>query len=473
MAKAFPIKHCVYIDDPADQHIRYRRIIPKNLRERFFNGRTEWSHTFPRGTSLGEIERTAKALAVQHRALLARAKAGEIINEAVIEQAQKDAAVFMAGDKAALYEWQAFLATETQSAALPFGHPYRIQLNALEHGGKFVPEMVTLAGANATRPGKRGNRDIANAIKDFVRVIGERDVRAIRRSDVKRFVEHEIARGNRPSSVRRRCISLQGIITAYFDDNEIAQPNPFARLKIDGAAHSLDDKFCFDRAMLAKIDAYVAKSKRMRPETKHMFALLKLTGAGPKELGGLLLGDVVLDHAVPHIVIEENDVRGLKVKAQDGKADSPRKRRVPLIGEALEAAKDAVAHAKRRGAKATDRLFTRGFGDNGRGADNISANLNSIIDRAGIRSKKHTLYSYRHTLKEAFVAAGIEEHLRYQIMGHSSGDPSEKKQRRQSASHNKYGGRRPLPELRDALLEAVPRLGDVATEEAETAEAAE
>lgn len=471
MGKAFPIRHCTYIGEPAENHVRYRRIIPAKLRGRF-DGRKEWSKTFPRGTSLGEIENTAKALATQHRALIARAKAGEIIGPAVIEQAEKDAAVFLAGDKATLYEYQAFLAQQTAGLPRNSSLPFAVQLNALEHGGKFVPEMVTLAGANETRDGERNQRDVASAINAFVKVVGERDVRAIRRADVKRFVAHELARNVKPSAVRRRCVSLQGIITDYFDEKDIDQPNPFARLEIAGSAPSVDDRYCFHRKMMDDIDAYVAKSNRIKPETRNTLTLIKYTGAGPNEIGGLALADVVLDHEIPHIIIRKNDTRGLKVRAQGANDKrSPRERRIPLLGPALDAARNAVERAKRRRAKPKDRLFTRGFGKNGRKADGISANLNALIDRAGIKSKKHTLYSYRHTFKEALVAADVPENLRRQLMGHTrDGEP---RQRRQSDAHDNYGGRRPLIEARDALQKAlfgvddkgVPFFGNVATDE--------
>ena len=444
--KRFPVRHVVYIGDPADKHVRYRRIIPAGLRARL-DGRTEWSHTFPRGTLLGEIERTAKALAAQHAALLARAKAGETISPAVIAQAERDAAVFLAGDKVRLYERITTLAYHAPH--WPDKPLIGATLNALEHGGKFVPDVLTLAAANERRADPPNARDVANAVKAFVSVIGEKDVRAIRRGDVRQFVAHELARGVKPSSVRRRCISLQGIVTDTFDDMEIAQANPFARLKIEGSAPSADDRHCFDRDMLAKIDSYVAASKRIKPETRNVLTLLKLTGAMPSEIGGLAVSDVRLDAAVPHLVIRKNETRGLKT--------TERKRSVPLIGVAIDAATDAVRRAKLRNGKGDGRVFTRGFGNNGRKADNISANLNALIDRAGVKSKKLTLYSFRHTIEEAMRAAGIDEHLARSIMGHAARD-----------SHERYGAKqRPLTELRDALAKALERLGDVEKQETE------
>jgi site-specific recombinase XerD len=456
--KRFPVRHCVYIGDPADNYIRYRRIIPEKLRPQL-DGRTEWSHTFAKGTSLGEIERHAKALAAQHKALLLRAKVGETISTAMIAQAEADAGVFLAGDAAARYEWQSFLANEAKS--LPPSAPFALQLNALEHGGKFVPDMLTLTAANERRSKAPNPRDVANAIKAFVAVVGEKDIRAIRRSDVRRFIAHELARDVKPSSVRRRCVTLQGIITDTFDDMEIAQANPFARLKIEGSAPSVEDRDCFDREQLAKVDSYVAASKRLGPETRNVLTLLKLTGAMPIEIAGLTIGDVKLDHAVPHIVVTENQTRGLKTPH--------RKRKVPLIGDALTAAQDGVRRALTRskgkrgaGGAGDARLFTRGFGANGRKADNISANLNALIDRAGVDSKKLTVYSYRHTVKEAMVTAGVEEHLRRQLLGHSPRD-----------SHERYGAKqRPLTELRDALASALECLGDVEKQETEKDEAA-
>ncbi len=82
--------------------------------------------------------------------------------------------------------------------------------------------------------------------------------------------------------------------------------------------------------MLAKIDAYITDNKRLSPDTVNLLRMMKLTGCGPAEIAGLTVADVSLSSEIPYIWIRDNGRRGFKTKV--------RERRIPLIGEALEAA---------------------------------------------------------------------------------------------------------------------------------------
>ena len=162
-----------------------------------------------------------------------------------------------------------------------------------------------------------------------------------------------------------------------------------------------------------KEDSFLASNKRLGHETVNILRMMKCTGCGPGEVGGLVLADVSFDSKVPYIWIRKNALRGVKAAVRD--------RQIPLIGEALDAARNALKHARRRsGRKSADDipLFTSFRLD--RGADSISAKLNKAIRSAGVpKSPRLVAYSFRHTLKEALRSAGVLNHLQDRIMGHT------------------------------------------------------
>lgn len=420
---------------------RYRRVVPPAMRATI--GRKVWLKSFRADASLAYIERTARRLAAEHELQIAAAKGGGLTPEvqADIEAQARD---WLSGDKAKLYELVAFLTDEARS-----GHDPRAAalVNAIEHGGRYTPAGVTLTAAYAEDKrlleGTRSEPPIAYAVNLFVSGIGDKDVTVISYADVEDWLVGLRKAGTLdPATVKRRLGSLRGVLTRAFRRIEHKGENPFAGHKIDGSAPSRDDRHSFNRVMLAKIDSYLDTSRRLRPETRNILKLMKCTGAGPAEIGGLVLADVELDQPIPAIWIRANAARGLKTEE--------RPRRVPLVGDALTAAKDAHKRALVRSkGKSHDLVpvFTS-YGANGRGADWISAKINAAIRRAGVTDKKLVAYSYRHTLKDAMRAAKVPEHIQRALLGHAG-----------KGSADNYGSREWLTESRDAIEAALRCLG--------------
>ena len=157
----------------------------------------------------------------------------------------------------------------------------------------------------------------------------------------------------------------------------------------------------------------------------------------------MAVGDVILDHATPHLLIRQNQLRRLKTAA--------RKRPVPLVDSAaLEAATEAVEKAKGRAGGKAAQVF-RGFHLE-RGADLLSAKVVKAIRASGVPSSPRlTAHSFRHTVAEALRASGASFHLQRRLLGHASRDESDV-----------YGAHKGLlKELAGALSDALPHLGDV------------
>ncbi|WYK05431.1 DUF6538 domain-containing protein [Cereibacter sphaeroides f. sp. denitrificans] len=132
----------------------------------------------------------------------------------------------------------------------------------------------------------------------------------------------------------------------------------------------------------------------LNAEARAIMLIMLNTGARPSEIQALTAARIVLDAEIPHISIE-GEARTLK---------SPRARRkIPLTGVSLEAAK----------------LHPEGFP---RYHDNpsLSATVNKFLRENGLaESPKHTLYGFRHSFEDRCLAAGIDERVRRDLMGHA------------------------------------------------------
>ncbi|MBI1213788.1 MAG: tyrosine-type recombinase/integrase [Alphaproteobacteria bacterium] len=411
--------------------LRYRRVVPKPLRSAIGCG--VWTKTFKPGTPRAEVLTDVERLARHHDSLVQRARAGEVLDPKAIADAEAAARTFSEAER---LDVLALVARAFDPTPDPF-------LNALRHGGKYVPEVISLQTAyerDQKRYAKgRDAKPFDYAVDTFAAIVGAKDVRLITRADAFAWIEQCRRDGLSDATISRRANSLRALLNRTYLDLEVQKVNPFEKLGLSGGHGSATDRLPFHKSHLALIDAYIAQSS-IKPETRDLLQLLKFTGAGPAEIGGLLTGDVSLDGEIPFIAIRNNSLRRLKTKM--------RERRIPLIGEALDAARAAVKRAEEN---TRGNLFPT-FGVHGRGADMISSRLNAAIRRAGVPvSPRLVAYSFRHSMIEALKVTGASSDLRRLIAGHAAKD-----------AHDKYGAPAALlREARDAMLKAVERLGDV------------
>lgn len=119
------------------------------------------------------------------------------------------------------------------------------------------------------------------------------------------------------------------------------------------------------------------------------------TGARPSELAALTTEEIRLDANVPHIALAPYG-RQLKTKSS--------RRIIPLLGASLEAM----------------RGFPEGFARYRGSSASLSATVNKYL-RANdlVETPEHTLYCLRHSFEDRMLAAGIDERIRRDLMGHS------------------------------------------------------
>ncbi|MGH1455115.1 MAG: tyrosine-type recombinase/integrase [Paracoccaceae bacterium] len=119
------------------------------------------------------------------------------------------------------------------------------------------------------------------------------------------------------------------------------------------------------------------------------------TGARPSELASLTTAQIRLDANVPHISIEP-------VERQLKSANA--RRVIPLCGISLEAMRNSPD----------------GFARYNDSSASLSATVNKFMRSNGLmETPKHTLYGLRHSFEDRMLAAGIDERIRRDLMGHA------------------------------------------------------
>lgn len=181
--------------------------------------------------------------------------------------------------------------------------------------------------------------------------------------------------------------------------------NQFEKLDVADSAREPDKRkrLPFSPEQLEATRARVMD--RAADDLKLIWRLLEGTGCRLSEITGLRVSDVMLEALYPHIDVEWHDERRVKTEVS--------RRKVPLVGDALEAAKEAV-----KAAGDSKMLFAR-YGHEG-GGDKASAALGKHV-RAAVTDKKVTTHSLRHRMEDLLVIAWVPEKLKRSIMGHSGG----------------------------------------------------
>lgn len=421
----------------------YRRIVPADVQDKIKKnngkyGRKAWTRTWRKNTPIHIVEKQARQSTLDHDREIAIAR-GQEVDVAEAESLARE--LLAAGDQFG-YRDIAQGDASPQTAAV---------VSALEHNGRYVPEAPLLSVAliqDIERYGQdRDNYPVESSVTDFIGVISDQPVTQISRADATAWIDSLRAKGYAPATLRKRVGNMRGLINRVFLDLEIEKINPFSRHQLKGNG-SVNDRLPFDRAMLARIDSYLSTAKRLKAETRHILQIMRNTGASPKEIGGLVLGDISFNGGeIPFMWIRVNALRGIKAAARD--------RQIPLVGISLEAMKEAhrLATARTAGESSdTAKLFEGFGGKSGSDAKLISKNINKAIKAARIPdSPRLSAYSLRHTFAEAMRSAGVLNHTQDRLLGHTV-----------PGIAGRYGSSRAvLAESKAAIEKAIPFLGDV------------
>jgi hypothetical protein len=152
----------------------------------------------------------------------------------------------------------------------------------------------------------------------------------------------------------------------------------------------------------------------LNPEARGILLAMVNTGARPSELAALTSECIRLDSNVPHISIE---AVGRQLKSANAK------RVIPLTGVSLEAL----------------RAFPDGFPRYRGSSAGLSATVNKFLRGNDLNETSvHTLYSLRHGFEDRLLAAGVDERIRRDLLGHA-------------LKRERYGAGASLEHMQDAV----------------------
>lgn len=215
-----------------------------------------------------------------------------------------------------------------------------------------------------------------------------------------------------PATVERELNLVTAVVSLALREFDLAGSvaNPFEKLSVGSTGKEALQNESDKRDPLP---ADVIKAMRERlssgavrlPEIGLIWRMLEGTGCRMSEVTGLLVDDVDVTGELPHLRIQWNEDRRLKTQVSI--------RSVPLVGDALAAAKEALELPREGRA-----LFPRYSGK--RGGDGASQILMKHL-RTITTNPRHTNHSLRHNMKDWLVTADVPELVQNLLLGHTLG----------------------------------------------------
>jgi integrase len=255
----------------------------------------------------------------------------------------------------------------------------------------------------------RVERVFARAAEALGDALRSRPLASLKRGDARRVRDHMLRSPKQgggtlaPASVQRELKTLSAVVNFGLKEFDLGSVvNPFDGLPIEGVGHAAHDEK--DRRDPLPIGTVEAMTSVLAGDLQLIWRMLAGTGCRLGEVRGLRVQDVVLSAPIPHLRIVGHPKRRLKTKAS--------RRNVPLLGDALVAAKLALAAAEGQ-----EDVFPR-FAKP-RGTDNCSTQLMTQL-RKFTTNPKHVVHSLRHGMKDALRLAGVEKTVQDLILGHAS-----------------------------------------------------
>lgn len=248
---------------------------------------------------------------------------------------------------------------------------------------------------------KRWKNGYLLAVTDFISVVGDKGLGELSHTDVLDYVDWLDGRVDEEEIVAKTANKYIGhnskMIKEINRKLRLGLPDFFAGLRLQGVAHVSRPPFAIDfvqNQILAE-----GALMGMNPEARGAIFLIADTGLRLSEAVNLNESTIHLDCDIPHVEVLPD---GRRVKTQDSI------RVIPLVGCALAAMQ----------------LHPKGFPRYIDKGASFSARVNEYLLARGLRpTRKHTVYSLRHTFKDRLIAAKCQDSMIEALMGHSDDHP--------------------------------------------------
>ena len=263
----------------------------------------------------------------------------------------------------------------------------------------FAFEKGNLSG-NSENQLRKWENPRKKAIKNFVKLVGNKPVKDISRKDILDFRTYWVGRikneGMAANSANKEFSFIRQILKSANNDHSLGLSiNDLfedIRLKEEEKKARHPYKLEFIRNLVFKdwLDDLNEEARLL------IYAMID-TGARISELTGLdeKNGDIILHEDIPYIRIRNNSIRKLKTAQSE--------RDLPLVGASL------VAFQRLGGG------FKRYLGKR----ELVSTTINKYFREKGLQpSENHSLYSLRHSFEDRLTAVEPPEKVQAILMGH-------------------------------------------------------
>ena len=245
---------------------------------------------------------------------------------------------------------------------------------------------------------RRAKNPRIKAISNFVQAVGDKPYLEVTTSDLqtfKRWWKAKILAENLTansankdftyltSTLRAVATDAGALDKIQWDTRGLALPQDEAKTRRAFSTAWISDKLLAPGALAG-----------LNGEARAILIGMVNTGYRPSEGAGLTRAQIRLDANVPHISIEPVG-RTLKTASS--------RRVIPLLGVSLEAFRE----------------YPDGF-PRYANSPSLTDTINKFLRENGLlESEEHTLYGLRHSFEDRMLAAGIDERIRRDLMGHS------------------------------------------------------
>ena len=245
------------------------------------------------------------------------------------------------------------------------------------------------------------------AVKNFVRVIGDRPIAQITTDDMLDFKEWWTVRleneGMTPNSANKDFTHFADVLDTVNKTKRLGLDIPLRGHAFKGGKTKKRKRGPFSTPWITgKILAPDALAG-LDPAARMIVLLMVNTGARPSEPAGLMSHHIQLDGPIPLLSIEPE---GRTLKNENSE------RKIPLVGVSLEAAREALSRAQSAGMA---HVFPEYFGK-----DRVSYVVNRYFrDNGLLEGDSTTFYSLRHSFEDRMIEAGVLDRVRRDLFGHA------------------------------------------------------
>ncbi|ABD54914.1 DUF6538 domain-containing protein [Jannaschia sp. CCS1] len=233
------------------------------------------------------------------------------------------------------------------------------------------------------------------AIKNFVAIVGDKDIANITRDDMLDFRQHWLDRIEAgevtANSANKDLIHLGDVLKTVNTMKRLGLMLPLGELSFKQGEARTRPPFSEDWITTRLLAPGALDG--LNDQARGILLGMVNTGYRPSEGAALTADTIRLDCDVPHISIEAD---GRQLKSHFAR------RVIPLAGASLEAFKQ----------------FPDGF-PRYRNSASLSAVVNKFLRTNGLlETPRHSFYSLRHSFEDRMLAAGIDDRIRRDLFGH-------------------------------------------------------